>query len=67
MVQPRKVLGKAIEGPHIGADTVTGIVTFPFGIRHSVRSRYLMIHFMATYRVHFIVLRRLQANEVQLQ
>ena len=71
MVWPWKVLGKGVEGPHLGVGTVTsrGIVTFPFGtIQHSVQPRHLMTHFTATCRIRLIVLdlRRLQADEVQL-
>ena len=35
MARQYKVEGKGVEDPHPGAATVTGIVTFPFGIQHA--------------------------------
>ena len=42
MIGPRRFRGKGVEGLHQGPDTVTRIVTFSFGIQHSVQPRRLI-------------------------
>jgi len=62
---PRTFRVEAVEGPHLTC-TVTGIVTFPFGIQHSAQRRHLIYILWLHVEYTFIVLRKLRADEVQL-